>query len=170
MKSNYVTLLTAALLIAYVCIMAVNYSTMPMQIPSHVSLSGKVDALSSKSFIWRIPFINSAIFFLILFFQKRPHILNYGLPLADSEKPRAYAGMQYFLETLNFIVTMIFGVLSIALYVKQYKNIGLIMLGVCIILYIVIAIFATSRNSLKVRWKLNISNCSNSHFGTLAWL
>ncbi len=62
--------------------------------------------------------VNSRIFVLILFFQSRPPILNDGGSIREGDKLRIYSHMQYVLGILNLFITLLFGVLSIRMYVK----------------------------------------------------
>ena len=114
--------LTALFIIGYIIILIYNYNLMPEYIAIHINFKGEVDNLASKKFIFLDPLLNFIIYYFITYFIKKPEILNYGTKVTPQNKNKLYNQMQLFLTILNFIITFIFTVISISLYVIKNIN------------------------------------------------
>jgi uncharacterized membrane protein len=74
------------------CIMmpALVWKSIPQIIPSHFDLSGKADAMGSKSFLLSIPGMAVLIYATLTAISRFPHIFNYPFPVSEDNAERLY--------------------------------------------------------------------------------
>ncbi|MBC8035381.1 MAG: DUF1648 domain-containing protein [Chitinophagaceae bacterium] len=137
MAPRIITVVNVLLILLHAVLLAINYSEFPAKVPSHVGISGAIDAYEDKSFVFQIPVINAVIFLVLEFLRSKPHILNYGTPVTDRNRESMYKGMQLFISILSFIVTAIFFSISSYLYLSFNSIFLWLALSLMLVLYAV---------------------------------
>lgn len=127
------------IIIIYTTVLILNYSSLPQLVPSHIGISGKVDEMQDKDFVFKIPIINLLLFAFVEFFRSRPHILNYGTVVTEKNRASLYSGMQKFLAIVNLIITISFFLISSYLYLLFDS----LLLKVSIILLVLLYLIST---------------------------
>jgi hypothetical protein len=87
------------------------WKSIPQTIPSHMDLSGKVDAMGSKSGLLIIPGITLFLYLLLTILSRFPHTFNYPFPVTMDNAERLYRigrEMMSWLKTIDiWLVTIL---------------------------------------------------------------
>jgi uncharacterized membrane protein len=95
------------------------WKSIPQTIPSHFDLSGKADAMGSKSFLLFVPRIVVFMYAMLTVISRFPHIFNYPFPVTEDNAERLYRvarEMMAWIKTLDiwFVTLMYWTLLQVA--------------------------------------------------------
>lgn len=68
-----------------------HFSTLPETIPVHFDAAGNPDGWGGKENLLVLPGLATALFVVMTFLNKQPHIFNYSAKITDENAPRQYA-------------------------------------------------------------------------------
>lgn len=89
-------------------LVAVNYDSLPDEIPTHFDLRGRADAYGDKSTIWGVPAIATLLVIMLSFFQRMPHRFNYPVDITAENAERQYTIALRMMRVLKLVVAAIF--------------------------------------------------------------
>ncbi len=89
-----------------------SYASLPERIPVHFDIYGKTDAYGSKSSLFLLPFIATAVYLLFAVLKRFPHKLNYPVEVTEENAAQVYKTGLRFLRYLNLLLLFSFFYLS----------------------------------------------------------
>lgn len=122
---------TLILLIAVYLFLAVYWKQIPDRIPAHFNGQGEIDRWGGKSEILICP---AMLFFLYLgmrWVQRKPQLWNTGITVTPANSIYVHRYLKDFLVTINFVVVLIFGVITV------YQALGIALPGLFLPLLVV---------------------------------
>jgi uncharacterized membrane protein len=103
------------------------WKTIPQTVPSHFDLSGKADAMGSKSFLLIIPCIVVFMYVLMTAISRFPHIFNYPFPTTADNAERLYRmarEMMSWIKTLDIWMVTIMNWMLLQVATGRSTSIG----------------------------------------------
>ena len=101
-----------------------SFFTSPSIIPIHYNALGKVDNYGSKTTLFILPIIATAVYFALTQLNKYPHMFNYMTTLTKENAEQQYRAATRMLRFVKLFVLIIFTLLVLLGYlvVKGYTN------------------------------------------------
>jgi uncharacterized membrane protein len=93
-----------------------SYIQSPQVVPIHFNATGHADSFGSKIHILILPLIPTAIYFLLGWLNKRPHIFNYPVTITAENAARQYGNATKMLRVLKIVVLLVFIVIISTAY------------------------------------------------------
>jgi len=85
-----------------------HFASLPEIIPTHYGFNGKPDDYGSKSTIFLIPGIVTALVLLLRFLNRFPHRFNYMTVITEENAERQYRMATRLLRYIQFIISFLF--------------------------------------------------------------
>ncbi|KYG91764.1 hypothetical protein A0U40_02140 [[Bacillus] sp. KCTC 13219] len=129
----------AALLFAIIFI-ALNWTTLPAQVPMHFNGVGEIDRWGSKYEMLILPIIGIALFFMLQILEKKPHLHNYPARLNESNVEQFYKASKKVLNYTKNICCLIFAYIAyeIVIIAQQKK----LLLGSSTLIVLLVLLFS----------------------------
>jgi uncharacterized membrane protein len=89
-----------------------NYSGLPEQIAMHFDSAGKVDDYGSKTFIFVLPAIATALYSVLSIMNKFPHTFNYLVEITQSNAETQYTYATKMIRFLKLDVLILFAYIT----------------------------------------------------------
>ena len=84
------------------------YTSLPQTIPIHFNGKGQVDDYGNKASVFTLPVVATLIYIGMTLLNKRPYILNYGIPVTPANAHLLYAQATRFFRIQKLLVVAIF--------------------------------------------------------------
>jgi uncharacterized membrane protein len=85
-----------------------NFLRLPSSIPLHFSSSGEPDNYGNKATLFLIPFINTVLFILLSYLNKRPHLFNFPVKITPENAQAQYKNAIRLLRVMKLVIGIIF--------------------------------------------------------------
>ena len=127
------------------------YGQLPDQVPSHFGPNGLPDQYGSKTTLWLLPIIGSAIFGLMTFVNKRPDWFNYPVRITPENSLAQYTMASRLIRVLKASVTILFaylvwGIISVSKGVQAGLETWFLLLPLGILVFSLLYIFKSVSN------------------------
>ena len=127
------------------------YGQLPDQIPSHFGSDGRPDSYGSKSSLWLLPILGTAIFGLMTFINRRPDWFNYPVKITPENAPTQYIMATRLIRVLKASVTILFaylvcGIICVSKGIQEGLSTWLLLLPLGILVFSFIYIFKSVAN------------------------
>lgn len=100
-----ISLIAISVLITYT---SYYYFYLPDQIPTHFDISGKADRWGSKTSLLTLPIIGLAMYILLTFINKSPHLFNYATKVTEKNAAHLYQTGRSLNTTLKAVILVSF--------------------------------------------------------------
>ncbi len=107
MKTSILSICSTMIVASMLLFLLLFYEQIPMQVPWHYDLTGKVDGWGGRQVVWHIAMVNVALNLLLAFLTRRPDVHNYPFPITETNRERAYAASSLFVAVLRLMFTSI---------------------------------------------------------------
>ncbi|MEO4052522.1 DUF1648 domain-containing protein [Solibacillus sp. CAU 1738] len=129
-----------ALLLAILFI-ALNWSSLPAEIPAHFNGAGDVDRWGSKFEILILPAISIGLFAMMYVLEKKPHVHNYPDRLNETNVEAFYTTSRKMLNIMKNLINILFAYcIYETILVAQEKADALNMFGMMVFLVPIFAV------------------------------
>ncbi|BAC14493.1 hypothetical protein [Oceanobacillus iheyensis HTE831] len=88
---------------------ALQYNSLPEQIPAHYNFSGEITRTMSKGGIWIFPIITTIFAFVFSFLGKVPYVSNYPLKVTEENAEPVYKEGRLMLASLGLFLVLFMG-------------------------------------------------------------
>jgi uncharacterized membrane protein len=127
------------------------YGQLPDQIPSHFGSDGRPDSYASKSSLWLLPILGSAIFGLMTYINRRPDWFNYPVKITPQNALTQYTMATRLIRVLKASVTILFaylvwGIISVSEGIQEGLSTWLLLLPLGILVFSFIYVFKSVAN------------------------
>lgn len=116
-KNNKIDFLMEAiclvLLIGITLYLAINWSSLPDEIPAHYDWAGNIDRWGSKGELLIVPIMSWLLYLMITALEQFPMIWNTGVRVTVENAGRVYRVLKYMVKSLKMIMVMDFTYLTI---------------------------------------------------------
>ena len=100
-------------LIIFWIITVLNYSNIPVTIPTHFDFAGKPDGFGDKSSIFILPVMSSVLYIGMTILNRFPHIFNYPTKITNQNAERQYTNATKLIRYLKMIVVLAFSIIGL---------------------------------------------------------
>lgn len=89
----------------------VKIDTLPKIIPTHFDGSGTVDGWSEKTDLFMMPAFSAALWLLMVFLSRKPHLFNYPTTLTDENRAVQYRNGALLMRLFAVSLPLVFAIL-----------------------------------------------------------
>ena len=127
------------------------YGQLPEQIPSHFGPNGLPDSYSSKTSLWLLPILGSAIFGLMTYINRRPDWFNFPVKITPQNALVQYTMATRLIRVLKASVTILFaylvwGIISVSKGIQEGLESWILLLPLAILFFSLFYIFKSVAN------------------------
>ena len=149
-----IELLSIALLLLMWLYVITAYSDLPDTIASHFNGSGKVDGYASKTYLWFLPLIATAMYIGLFIVNRYPHRHNYTVDITENNVFKQYQFSTRMIRIVNFLCTLLFAYITYAVIQSAKHNHSAlgssflyIVIGASILLPIIVFVYQKKLNA-----------------------
>ena len=132
-------------LLAYTLVIIFNFKSLPEQLPFHMKPNGKLEKYADKEWIFMIPLLNLLMVLADTYFIRKPQGLNYGMTVTPKNQDYLYKQMQWGLTILSFIITLVFALLTVGLYISNDRSLILSTFIILGVVYLTLLLFTIKK-------------------------
>jgi len=127
------------------------YGQLPEQVPTHFGPNGLPDSYGSKTSLWLLPILGSAIFGLMTYLNRRPDWFNYPVKITFENALTQYTMATRLIRVLKASVTILFaylvwGIISVSKGLQEGLGTWLLLLPLGILVFSLLYIFKSVAN------------------------
>jgi len=115
--------------------LAVNYGSLPEQIPTHYNFSGQPDAWGSRFTLWLPVAIMAVVYVVMSLLVRVPHHFNYPWKITPENAPRQYQLACLMLTALKTVIVWLFTwIILTTIKLADGSEANLMPVGICVFL------------------------------------
>ena len=105
---NQMEILSMIALVVLIGYTAYSFMSLPDQIPTHFGIDGKADGWGSKTTLFTLPGIGLALYLLLTFINKSPHLFNFTVEVTEENAAHLYQTGRSLNTTLKAVILVSF--------------------------------------------------------------
>lgn len=99
----------------------VRWSQIPMLIPTHYTLTGQVDAWSSRSTLWQLPVLGWVLYLVLTVLEQFPQLWNTAVTVTDQNRTAVYRTLKTMIGWVKLTVSLLLSAVALASLGDGYK-------------------------------------------------